>query len=260
MTDTITSLVELLTLLDSHGIASQPDAHVRNWFRGHADRNWKLAPGVYRPNFGTISTEDERLKREQHLFQDFRVLSAGVRKGRESDAELYFLQQHYGMPTRLLDWTTNPLAAVFFAVSDEKATGDGTIYYMDAYSMARDQDAKQPDGRSFGIATAGRKYFKDGLNVIAGWGGKSEFGEWTIPIRPEHFEKRIGLQRGCFTFHVPKCSVLSSANISSLKEIAIPATAKPKLRQELALFGIDSFTIFGDLDHLAEYLKSVRCK
>jgi hypothetical protein len=59
---------------------------------------------------------------ERHLTQDFRVSSIRLRKGTETHGEIYFLQQQYKMPTPLLDWSINPLAALFFATcSDDRA-------------------------------------------------------------------------------------------------------------------------------------------
>jgi hypothetical protein len=99
----------LLEHLGSTRIVDRPIAHVGVWFRGQPDESWDLVPGVYRADF-PVNDEDERLRLERHLAQDFRVMSAGIRRGDESEAELYFLQQHYRMRTRLLDWTNNPLA------------------------------------------------------------------------------------------------------------------------------------------------------
>jgi hypothetical protein len=62
--------------------------------------------------------EGGRLRTERDLMQDFRLQSGALRDSRATDEEVYLLQQHYRMPRRLLDWTTSPLAGLFFAVED----------------------------------------------------------------------------------------------------------------------------------------------
>jgi FRG domain len=132
-------------------------AHVRVWFRGQPQAGWALQPGVYRGTF-PCTNEQERLRLECHLTQDFRVESAGLLTGRETEAELYFLEQHYGLPTRLLDWTHNPLPSLFFATDIPNA--DGELFVMDAYQM------KSPGFPDFGVATSRRDVF---VNALLRW-------------------------------------------------------------------------------------------
>jgi hypothetical protein len=76
-----------------------------------------------------------------------------------------------------------------------------------------------------------------------------------LPVRPSYLDKRIGAQRGCSTFHPPDAPLVTLSSNKSLAVHTIPAAAKKSLRKELELLGIDEFTIYGDLDHLAERLK-----
>ena len=265
----ITGVRDLLTALGDRSFFSEAHAHVRYLFRGHADAAWKLEPGVYRPSFKFArqsgeDDEDARLRTEQHLAQDFRVMSAGLRSGREDNVNLYFLQQHYGMPTRLLDWSNNPLAALYFSAFDKDKDGfDATLFALDAYRLASEQgapprDKVDPEHDVNGIATSDRYYLRSAIEVIAQWQKKDAFGEYVLALRPDHFDKRISLQRSAFTFHVPARPRL--AKLECVREFFIPRGAKSAIREELALLGIDDFSVYGDLDHLARRLKGAYLK
>src|SRR5260370_33600903 len=93
------------------------EGHIRHWFRGQAKEKWPLIPKLHR--IFNKSDEETILDAEKQMVRDFRLMSYSIRDGRETPEDLYFLQQHYGVPTRLLDWTTNPLVALFFACQSE---------------------------------------------------------------------------------------------------------------------------------------------
>jgi hypothetical protein len=233
-------------------IRAVPDidhAHVRRWFRGHKRKGWRLVPRVYRGHFATKS-EEERLKTERFMMSDFRILSSSIRRGSETDEELYFLQQHYRMPTRLLDWTNNPLAAMFFAVEEEEKEEDGELFMMDAWKFEPNA-GRNAYGRDFlGIADAGHPVFRKALHRISQW-SKDQFPDFIVPVRPHNFDMRINLQRSFFTFHVPRQPEITEAINPSLTGFNIMKNSKARIRKELDMLGIDAFRIYGDLENLA---------
>ena len=174
----IKGVSDLMEFLNQNKYASANQAHVRYMFRGHGNKEWRLAPGVYRPDFNEACNDDEdaRLRIEQHLFQDFAILSAALRSGQETPCNLYALQQHHGMPTRLLDWSNNALAALYFAVADlSHDQVDGAFIALDAYELARCQGALRkadvPEKDDVGgVATFQRLYLQNAvIGVIAKW-------------------------------------------------------------------------------------------
>ena len=171
-------------------------------------------------------------------------MSAGLRTGHETSVDLHFLQQHYRMPTRLLDWTNNPLAALYFACS-ENADVDGKLYGMDAYALP-------PPGS--GIATSRREEVRSAIHVIASWGKGGKDPGLIIPVRPDYFDRRVSLQRSCFTFHGPAHRELTSRENKTLMPVHIQGSKKPEILRQLAMLGIDHFSIYGDLESLAKRL------
>jgi hypothetical protein len=238
----ITGVAELLTELEKREL-NKAHAHVRYWFRGQSKAGWALQPAVYRDGFGQYMNEADRFKTESHLYQDFRLSSAGIRTGRESDADIYFLQQHYRMPTRLLDWTNNALAALYFVCAEHDGE-DGELFVMDAYQLSKID----------GIATSRRSVFIDAVKAVADWLSPDGLPEFIFPVRPDHFDRRMSLQRSCFTFHVPKEKVLMPTNYNSVVSLRVSGPHKRKIVRQLSLLGMDHFSVYGDLEHLAKTL------
>jgi FRG domain len=78
-------------------------------FRGHL-QSWPLKPSIGR-------SDGYSKARELQLFNEFKRVARPLvdRSKLDSDWDWLFLAQHHGLPTRLLDWTSNPLIAIYFA-------------------------------------------------------------------------------------------------------------------------------------------------
>lgn len=109
------------------------DSNVRNdaevFYRGHSDRaNYKLVPRVLRQDkAGNFEYRDH----EELIYRELLVSNSG-----DFDGDVYTLDhlvrmQHYSLPTRLLDITSNPLIGLFFACSSlDKLDKDGEVVVM----------------------------------------------------------------------------------------------------------------------------------
>ncbi len=95
------------------------DAGTETFYRGHGDKNWGLIPSIFRTPNG--------IEKEHLLFRD--MVAHEPQSFSECRSALDYLvqMQHYGLPTRLLDVTLNPLVALYFACEKEE-NKDGKVY------------------------------------------------------------------------------------------------------------------------------------
>lgn len=87
-------------------------------FRGHADKTWLPVPHAFRPNVLGIV--------ERRQLSHWRQLATRFAKS-TGDIEMLVLAQHFGIPTPLLDWSSNPLLALYFACEDAEGDVPGCV-------------------------------------------------------------------------------------------------------------------------------------
>ncbi|EOY3075090.1 FRG domain-containing protein [Vibrio parahaemolyticus] len=118
---TITSIADLIKL------ARSETAHNLGqwWFRGQSDSKHNLLPSLFRPVNGKFYDENK-------LINEFIRIHPEALEKHTDILELLTYAQHYGLPTRLLDWSENALVALYFACNDEVGK-DGRVFFLPDY-------------------------------------------------------------------------------------------------------------------------------
>jgi hypothetical protein len=231
------------------------------WFRGVARRELKLVPGYVWRN---IADEDS-------ILEEFMVsLPAYSARSHDDPWELYSLMQHYGLPTRLLDWSKSPLAALYFALDFSEATADSTqtpvVWAMNPYALnyfAHRKEALFVPLTKFGHS--GDEQLVDAylpmslrpFRVAAG----ASFSPLPIAVEPPFTNPRVLAQQGCFTVHGSDKEALEDipGMRDHLVRVEIEASSTPRVRAELEQIGFRSEWIYQDVDRLSKRIVAERC-
>jgi hypothetical protein len=250
------------------------------WFRGENSDNYQLVPNIYRRFIkgnlayckDKINTKDFSIL-EQNIDTSFYrkssiFLSA---KGVENTPwNRYFLKQHYGVITRLLDWTENALYALFFALQNKTNancnarvwilspfalnnysisklhSNENTFYKILTLSDFKEKQDLINDKGEFSIKELGRIYYRMDC----------EEGQMLYPlaIYPPHLDQRMVAQQSCFTLFGNTVNGLINNDSSEtfLEKIDIDAHSKQNILNELKRIGISSYSVFPDLDGLGK--------
>ena len=196
-------------------------------FRGQPVRG-NLIPSIGRndPTFNSM-------EHEKKLLRQLRLMGASHITIPDSNIlELLVLAQHFGLKTRLLDWTSNPLAALWFACADQNE-GDTYVYGLHADNLLSEQ-----------------LYEEDPFTIPQ-----------TRVFQPRLNNMRIVAQHGWFTLH--RFSLKANRFVSldkvpkvtkCLTEWRIPSSLREKLMVSLDRHGVNRKTLFPDLEGLCLHL------
>jgi FRG domain-containing protein len=215
------------------------------WFRGHGDMSYTLAPSALR------YTELEKRNRALGLVTDMkRFLERKLERPPATDDGLGWMQvaQHYGLPTRLLDWTQNAAVALFFAC-DRNLEKDGLVVVLNPIELNQNTDPRSP--RIFDFDRDPhviKRYFRlDGRTKAN--------GPKTIAINPAWNTERIAMQQGAFTLHGSRRFQLDHTQASSLLYVPILREHKRSLLNELQRVGIGEMFIYPEPEHVCAHLR-----
>ena len=213
----VTSFTELHTVL-----RSKYRGNFQWLFRGQANSKWHLLPKAGRQQFANSSELDIDLD----MFEGWCRRAVAFIDLPSNKWNRLAIAQHYGLATRLLDWTVNPLVAAYFAVSGI-SEHDSCIYCLNIYKTRQ----IDPD--------------KDVIGKV----------EKISRFKPSAYVGRIIGQWSMFTYH-PKPQEIFDDSMAEikLKKIIVPAENREEILFDLNFYGFNETALFPDAEGLSRHL------
>lgn len=218
------------------------------WWRGQNDFSWKLEPSIFRSEFSGYREKSGA----RRFIQKAQSRHTSVPPISERQNWL-FLMQHYGLPTRLLDWTESPLIACYFATESSHDGVDGAVYAISPFQL---NDVQTQVRKLFMPYDSPATEIIDSVFIDG-----QENPQTIIAIRPAEVDIRLLTQISTFTLHGHNKLIEELPNSHKfIIKIKIPKDCKRMLRKQLKNLGIRESNIFPDLEHLAKEIKLTKFK
>lgn len=257
------------------------------WFRGHSNASYRLTPSVLRDLTPLRDARGNPLKGDEVLRADGfsvtgpnpeRMLDEFKRRAvpflgfqSKNEFEWLFLMQHHGVPTRLLDWTTNALVALYFSVEYLSPTKAKSA--KDAVKKFLEGDDFRDDGmavfcinpKKINDELHGKRYPIDVAADAETWAPyvhptyASELDTYApLCILAPHISPRIRAQSGTFTLHGSNVWSLDYYSVlqSLIHKIFIPYSATRAIQEDLGSIGFTPSFIYPDLDGLSREIRN----
>ncbi|WP_461040022.1 FRG domain-containing protein [Spirosoma harenae] len=229
------------------------------WYRGASNVSYKLLPTLYR--HPSINDSAVLINQEGEILKRFKQRSLPyITRTTTDDWDFFFLMQHFGVPTRLLDWTENPFVALYFALSGARRNQHGN-YEADVavWELVPDKwNTKSLDDIS--ITTV----INPDDSLMTGYETKATFArirKQSVAIYGNYNSVRIVAQKGAFVLFGKEIIAMEEVFVRDaypgdcLKKIIIPNGFIEPMMTALSRIGITDSVIFPDLEGLAKEIK-----
>jgi len=218
------------------------------WFRGHDDESYLLSPSIYRGDYEP--------KLEQSFITKFKSRALPFLKNRpvENYWEWLFIMQHFGVPTRLLDWSSSALVALAFAIMfrNDSVTKDAAIWCLNPIKLNESTRViLTPEDNIPDISINSNAQASYKIDAAAR-------AEYPLAITGPLNNERIAAQKGTFTLfpNAQKFNLEDKTDAHKfLTKFVIKNDCISDLKRQLTYLGMTESSIYPDLNHLALELK-----
>jgi hypothetical protein len=210
------------------------------WYRGHSHASWSLVPGLFR--------NPEWPKREKQAFAAFDRTASRLFDKRRTDWEILFDMQHYGIPTRLLDWSEALGVAIAFIMhTPVQVPTDAAVYVLDPVTLNKMSGHKEI--RNLPADNAAFDY----KNIY--WMDLPVRVDRPIAVYPPLQSARLFAQRGVFTIHGHDSRGVEEQAPKAVKKVTLPAGARAAAMEFLQHANLDEYAIYPDIVGMARLLR-----
>lgn len=235
------------------------------WYRGCGDAHYQLIPSLYR--HPKLKGADRLFKQEMDILKRFRLKSGPYVQTivpETDNLRVLFVMQHFGIPTRLLDWTENPYIALYFALTDAQytKTKGGPVYRKDVAIWALDPVEWNKRALEFdpspGIISA---LDEELLNGYMPGPATTHHKAEPVAVDGVYNSPRIAAQRGVFTLFGTSNKPMEESYVEnnypqdSLVKLIVGKSHIKNLLEGLMRIGITDSVVYPDLTGLAKELK-----
>lgn len=221
-------------------------------FRGLSDSNYKLESRLARHG-------GDFRKLEKHLLRNFKKYAHRSVVEKDSIWNWLSVAQHYGLPTRLLDWTYSPFVAMHFATADIDAFNvDGVIWavnYVKTHNILPEKLSRKLEEEGANVFTVEMLF--ESIKSLTELEDLSS-DPFILFFEPPSIDDRIVNQFAFFSMSSDSRVVLNSwleDKMDFWRKIVIPAELKWEIRDKLDQANITERVLFPGLDGLTKWLK-----
>ena len=222
----------------------------RMWYRGQSDYSWELVPSVQ-------CVKNMGKHYEQYITTNFMIqaMRLNPQMPQQYDRSSWLtLMQHYGLPTRLLDWSESPLVALYFALSSQK-NKDAAVWVLNPMKLNEKAEYgtyvppinyKSLEGDLEGaFSDKDNESIKLQKRIVACHGVGNDLrmyvqqSDFTIHSSAEKLNRILAMDDACDYFY----------------KIRIPKDSCKSLLNQLDALGFHESTIYPDMEHIAQEQK-----